>query len=119
MSARPTGDDALTMVAAARTIPETQKSPFERPRSMSSRSVPSPESVGRFKVDAVLGAGGMGEVYKATDPTLRRTVAVKTVRPDISNPDYLDRLVREAQACASLQHPNIVTVYEAGKIDGA
>jgi serine/threonine protein kinase len=86
---------------------------------MSSRSVPSPESVGRFKVDAVLGAGGMGEVYKATDPTLRRTVAVKTVRPDISNPDYLDRLVREAQACASLQHPNIVTVYEAGKIDGA
>lgn len=86
---------------------------------MSSRSVPSPESVGRFKVEAILGAGGMGEVYKATDPTLRRTVAVKTVRPDISNPDYLDRLVREAQACASLQHPNIVTVYEAGKIDGA
>ena len=86
---------------------------------MSSRSVPSPESVGRFKVEAVLGAGGMGEVYKAIDPTLRRTVAVKTVRPDISNPDYLDRLVREAQACASLQHPNIVTVYEAGKIDGA
>ena len=86
---------------------------------MSSRSVPSPESVGRFKVESVLGAGGMGEVYKAIDPTLRRTVAVKTVRPDISNPDYLDRLVREAQACASLQHPNIVTVYEAGKIDGA
>jgi serine/threonine-protein kinase len=86
---------------------------------MSTRSVPSPESVGRFKVEAILGAGGMGEVYKAIDPTLRRTVAVKTVRPDISNPDYLDRLVREAQACASLQHPNIVTVYEAGKIDGA
>jgi len=85
---------------------------------MASRSV-SPESVGRFKVEAILGAGGMGEVYKAIDPTLRRIVAVKTVRPDISNPDYLDRLVREAQACASLQHPNIVTVYEAGKIDGA
>ena len=41
------------------------------------------------------------------------------MRPDISNPDYLVRLVREAQACASLQHPNIVTVYQAGKIDGA
>ena len=85
---------------------------------MASRSV-SPESVGRFKVEAILGSGGMGEVYKAIDPTLQRIVAVKTVRPDISNPEYLDRLVREAQACASLQHPNIVTVYEAGKIDGA
>lgn len=85
---------------------------------MASRSV-SPESVGRFRVEAILGSGGMGEVYKALDPTLQRIVAVKTVRPDISNPDYLDRLVREAQACASLHHPNIVTVYEAGKIDGA
>ena len=85
---------------------------------MASRSV-SPESIGRFRVEAILGSGGMGEVYKAIDPTLQRVVAVKTVRPDISNPDYLDRLVREAQACASLHHPNIVTVYEAGKIDGA
>jgi serine/threonine protein kinase len=86
---------------------------------MASRPVPFPESIGRFRVDAVLGSGGMGEVYKAVDPTLRRTVAVKTVRPDISNPDYLSRLLREAQACASLQHPHIVTVYEAGEIDGA
>jgi hypothetical protein len=83
---------------------------------MASRSVP--ETVGRFAVQALLGAGGMGEVYKAIDPTLRRTVAVKTVRPDITNPDYLSRLLREAQACASLHHPNIVTVYEAGEIDG-
>lgn len=60
----------------------------------------------------------MGEVYKAFDPTLQRTVAVKTVRPDIDRPEYLDRLMREAQACARLSHPNIVTVYEAGQIDG-
>ena len=60
----------------------------------------------------------MGEVYKAVDPTLRRTVAIKTVRPDIDRPDYLERLYREAQACARLQHPNIVTVYEAGESDG-
>ena len=85
---------------------------------MASRSV-SPESIGRFRVEAILGSGGMGEVYKAMDPTLQRIVAVKTVRPDISNPDYLDRLVREAQACASRHHPNIVTVYEAGKIAGS
>ena len=49
---------------------------------MASRSV-SPESVGRFRVEAILGSGGMGEVYKAMDPTLQRIVAVKTVRPDI------------------------------------
>lgn len=85
---------------------------------MGMRSTPLPEHIGRFKVEALLGRGGMGEVYKAFDPTLQRTVAVKTVRPDIDRPEYLDRLMREAQACARLSHPNIVTVYEAGQIDG-
>ncbi|MFA5910244.1 MAG: serine/threonine-protein kinase [Vicinamibacterales bacterium] len=82
------------------------------------RSTPLPETIGRFKVEALLGRGGMGEVYKAFDPTLQRTVAVKTVRPDIDRAEYLERLMREAQACARLSHPNIVTVYEAGQIDG-
>jgi serine/threonine-protein kinase len=81
-------------------------------------NTPLPESIGRFKIQEVLGRGGMGEVYKAFDPTLQRTVAVKTVRPDIDRPEYLDRMMREAQACARLSHPNIVTVYEAGKVDG-
>ena len=85
---------------------------------MGMRSTPLPEQIGRFKVETVLGRGGMGEVYKAFDPTLQRTVAVKTVRPDLDRPEYLDRLMREAQACARLSHPNIVTVYEAGQIDG-
>jgi len=85
---------------------------------MGMRSTPLPEHIGRFRVEALLGRGGMGEVYKAFDPTLQRTVAVKTVRPDIDRPEYLDRLMREAQACARLSHPNIVTVYEAGQIDG-
>ena len=85
---------------------------------MGMRSTPLPEHIGRFKVEALLGRGGMGEVYKAFDPTLQRIVAVKTVRPDIDRPEYLDRLMREAQACARLSHPNIVTVYEAGQIDG-
>ncbi|MGE3490373.1 MAG: serine/threonine-protein kinase [Vicinamibacterales bacterium] len=85
---------------------------------MGMRSTPLPEYIGRFRVEALLGRGGMGEVYKAFDPTLQRTVAVKTVRPDIDRPEYLDRLMREAQACARLSHPNIVTVYEAGQIDG-
>ena len=82
------------------------------------RNTPLPEFIGRFKIQEVLGRGGMGEVYKAVDPTLQRTVAVKTVRPDIDRPEYLDRMMREAQACARLSHPNIVTVYEAGQVDG-
>jgi len=82
------------------------------------RSTPLPETIGRFRIEEVLGRGGMGEVYKAFDPTLQRTVAVKTVRPDIDRPEYLERMMREAQACARLSHPNIVTVYEAGQVDG-
>jgi serine/threonine protein kinase len=82
------------------------------------RNTPLPESIGRFQIQEVLGRGGMGEVYKAFDPTLQRTVAVKTVRPDIDRPEYLERMMREAQACARLSHPNIVTVFEAGQIDG-
>ena len=85
---------------------------------MDSRSTQIPSNIGRFRIEALLGSGGMGEVYKAFDPTLQRTVAVKTVRPDIDRPDFLERLYREAQACARLQHPNIVTVFEAGEFNG-
>lgn len=85
---------------------------------MARPTTPLPESIGRFQVLELLGRGGMGEVYKAIDPTLQRTVAVKTVRPDIDRPEYLDRLMREAQACARLSHPNIVTVFEAGQVNG-
>src|SRR5678815_1023063 len=81
-------------------------------------NTPLPETISRFHIQEVLGRGGMGEVYKAFDPTLQRTVAVKTVRPDIDRPEYLDRMMREAQACARLSHPNIVTIYEAGQADG-
>ncbi len=79
----------------------------------------TPTTIGRFRIDSVLGRGGMGEVYKAFDPTLQRTVALKTVRPGIESREYLDRLYREAQACARLAHPNIVTVFEAGEIGNA
>lgn len=79
---------------------------------------PIPETISRFRIEAVLGRGGMGEVYKALDPTLQRIVAVKTVRPDIDRPEYLERMMREAQACARLSHPNIVTVFEAGQAEG-
>jgi len=85
---------------------------------MGRTNTPLPAAIGRFQIQEVLGRGGMGEVYKAFDPTLQRTVAVKTVRPDIDRPEYLDRMMREAQACARLSHPNIVTVFEAGQAEG-
>jgi serine/threonine protein kinase len=85
---------------------------------MARPTTPLPEFIARFQILEVLGRGGMGEVYKAIDPTLQRTVAVKIVRPDIDRPEYLDRMMREAQACARLSHPNIVTVFEAGQVNG-
>jgi len=60
----------------------------------------------------------MGEVYKAFDPSLERTVALKTIAPDANNPIFLDRLYREAKACGRLRHPHIVTVYDLGELDG-
>ena len=81
-------------------------------------NTPVPDTIGRFRIDARLGAGGMGEVYKGFDPALKRSVAVKTVRPGLGGQEYVERLYREAQACAALQHPNIVTIYEVGEFDG-
>lgn len=77
-----------------------------------------PTNIGRFRIEGLLGIGGMGEVYRAFDPTLQRPVALKTVRRGTERADSLKRLYREAQACARLQHPNIVTVHEAGELDG-
>jgi hypothetical protein len=82
----------------------------------------APKMVGRFEIDSELGAGGMGVVYLAFDPTLDRRVAVKLLREDVSadaaNQRAQARLAREGRAMARLQHPNVVTVYEVGIHDG-
>src|SRR3954469_3221466 len=76
--------------------------------------------IGRFRLDAKLGSGGMGDVYAATDTQLRRTVALKLLPPRFaSEPDRLSRFETEARAASALNHPNIVTVYDAGVTDGA
>ena len=74
-------------------------------------------AIGRYEVDAFLGAGGMGEVYVARDRTLDRRVAVKIVPRDCSQ-DRIVRFQREAQASSALNHPAIVSVYDAGCADG-
>jgi len=73
-----------------------------------------PSTIGRFQVLRVVGAGGMGVVYAARDPQLDRTVALKLLRPAQLGPASQQRLLREAQAMARLQHPNVLAVYDAG-----
>lgn len=70
----------------------------------------------RYKILSKLGSGGMAEVYKAHCLILNRTVAIKVLRPQFaSNDEFVERFRREAQAAASLSHPNIVSIYDVGK----
>jgi tRNA A-37 threonylcarbamoyl transferase component Bud32 len=75
--------------------------------------------VGRFDLIETLGQGGFGTVYKARDPELDRTVAVKVPRAgNLAGPQELDRFLREARSAAQLRHPSIVSVHEVGQTDG-
>lgn len=70
----------------------------------------------RYRIDAVVGAGGMATVFEAFDQTLERAVAVKVMRREvIAEADQLERFRREARAAAKLSHPHIVTVIDAGE----
>src|SRR5580698_8631844 len=78
---------------------------------------------GRYEIIGELGRGAMGVVYKATDPVIGRTVAVKTIKlseegTGLSRPELLTRFQTEARAAGLLTHPNIVVVFDAGEEDG-
>jgi serine/threonine protein kinase len=77
-----------------------------------------PESVAGFQIRRLLGKGGMGYVFEAYDSHLERELALKTVRLDILGEAGKERFLREARACSRINHPNIVTVYSAGEVDG-
>ncbi|HLK88573.1 MAG TPA: protein kinase [Polyangia bacterium] len=72
------------------------------------------QAIDRFVVLGLVGRGGMGEVYAAYDPDLDRKVAIKLLRTRGAEPENKTRLLREAQAIAKLQHPNVVVVYDVG-----
>ena len=75
--------------------------------------------LGPYEILAPLGAGGMGEVYRARDTRLDRTVAVKILPAQLSNdPVRKQRFEREAKTISSLNHPNICTLHDVGSQDG-
>jgi len=76
--------------------------------------------LGRYAIQSELGRGAMGVVYKATDSVLERTVAIKTVNMNLSTEEakgYEARFYQEARSAGSLNHPNIVTIYDVGRVN--
>jgi len=91
-------------------------SDYERPNEM-------PQDIGRYQVLESVGFGAMGAVYKAFDPLIKRTLAIKTIRLDIprQSPQYksfIDRFYHEARISGTLSHPNIVTLFDIGEEAG-
>ena len=76
--------------------------------------LPPGTRIGRYVVEAELGTGGMGVVYRARDPELARDVAIKVVRPSAASRRAQERLLEEARAMARLRHPSVVPVFDVG-----
>ena len=84
--------------------------------------MPAPSKLGKYAIRRELGRGAMGVVYEGFDPFIERTVAIKTIKPELPGEadagDALARFRHEAQAAGRLSHPNIVSIYEYGEQDG-
>lgn len=74
--------------------------------------------LGSYTILGVLGSGGMGEVYRASDTRLRRTVAIKVLPPALATPERIERFELEARAASALNHPNILTIHDVGRDSG-
>ena len=76
-------------------------------------------SFGPYSIETRLGAGGMGDVFRAHDTRLGRTVAIKVIRPEFSQrADSHHRFQREARAISALNHPHVCSLYDVGEADG-
>lgn len=75
--------------------------------------------VGRYQIQARIGQGAMANVYRAYDPSINRELAIKVLKREYcQNPQFAARFLREARAAGALSHPNIVTIYDVGEIQG-
>src|SRR5689334_22723087 len=74
------------------------------------------DSISGYRLEKLVGVGGMGEVHRATQLSLNRTVAVKLLNPELAkDPSFVARFQKEAAALATLSHPNIVSILEKGQ----
>ena len=72
-----------------------------------------------YRIEARIGRGGMGEVYRAVQLNLGRKVALKVLRPDLAADDgFRRRFLRESMIAAGIDHPNVIPIYDAGEVDG-
>jgi CheY-like chemotaxis protein/tRNA A-37 threonylcarbamoyl transferase component Bud32 len=77
------------------------------------------QTIAGYRIEERVGRGGMGVVYRAEHLNLRRRAAIKIIAPDLAESEgFRERFTREARIAAALQHPNIVTVYDAGEVEG-
>ena len=86
---------------------------------MTMRPPPAGPDLAGYRVEQLLGRGGMGEVHRALDVRLGRPVALKLLAPTLGDDERLrERLLRESRLAAGLDHPNVIPIYEAGEDDG-
>jgi WD40 repeat protein/predicted Ser/Thr protein kinase len=108
-------DGSETLLEAGSSVDDVERAESE-PMPVPVELAPGTR-IDRYEVLERLGAGGMGVVYAATDTVLGRRIALKLVRPDRARgSDDATRLLREAQALASLSHPNVVTIHDVGAV---
>ena len=104
----------LLKQGAAETATQPETAPFQPP-SLEEMARMFPQ----LEIQAFVGKGGMGAVYKARQPALDRLVALKILPPQVaSGPGFAERFNREARALARLSHPNIIAVHEFGQVNG-
>ncbi|MBL0217588.1 MAG: protein kinase [Myxococcales bacterium] len=113
MGSRPDED------AIAPTLSAVETAPSERSSRPAISALREGDPIGRYQLVARLGAGAMGVVWSAHDPQLDRKVAIKLVHPNLArSPEASARLLREARAMAKLSHRAVVTVHDAGEVEG-
>ncbi|MFN0250237.1 MAG: protein kinase domain-containing protein [Kofleriaceae bacterium] len=110
-----TCDDCRRLIAAvARDGDAPETGPHDTGMTTTSIVLVRGAQVGRYVILEHVARGGMGEVYRAFDPELERTIAIKLVRPGQAGAEASARLIREARALAQLAHPNVVAIHDAG-----